>query len=388
MTRANSGTKTALLRHLNTRQVFAALQHHGPMSRAEISRLTGISGPTITRTVTSLLEAQLLEEGELQQAALGRPGKVVRLANKTVGVLGLVIGVESCDLVAAGLDGILDTSFTHSFPTPARYADLLAVVMERLTPVSQRPEPHFLGLGISVPGLLHQREQRTLVSPNLHQLDGHQLGKDLRAATGLEVALLQESHALCLAERTYGAARGVEHFAMLDVTDGLGLGVVAHGRFLDGQSGLAGELGHVTVDLEGKRCGCGNRGCLETVATDKALTRALSTKYARELTMEEIIHLLRIGQLEAEAEITRVLQYLSVALAAVINIFNPAKLFIYGRLFDTEIQVFPRLLEYTRERALSPSFQDCEIIRARGNKHLGAIAGMIHHFTTSRNEDT
>src|SRR5205807_5237105 len=122
--------------------------------------------------------------------------------------------------------------------------------------------------GVSMPGLLHRREKRTVFSPNLHQTDGRRLGEDLRNALRIETAILQESHALCLAELTYGAARGVSDFAMLDVSEGLGVGVVNGGRILEGHSGLGGELGHVTVDIHGEPCGCGNHGCLETVATD------------------------------------------------------------------------------------------------------------------------
>jgi N-acetylglucosamine repressor len=70
----------------------------------------------------------------------------------------------------------------------------------------------------------------------------------------------------------------------------------------------------------------------------------------------------------------------------VVNIFNPSKVFIYGRLLDVQPDLFDRLLELTRPRALAPSLADCEIIRARGSKRLGAIAGIIHRLTTGREE--
>src|SRR5262249_42512340 len=144
-----------------------------------------------------------------------------------------------------------------------------------------------LGLGVSLPGLLNRRQERTLISPNVHQLDGHQFGNDLRKSLGMEVAVLQESHALCLAEQTYGAAKGVGDLAMLDISEGLGLGVMLNGQILEGHSGMAGELGHVTVELNGRKCGCGNRGCLETVATDTALAAAVSKRLGRKVTVEE-----------------------------------------------------------------------------------------------------
>src|SRR4051812_49535997 len=103
-----SRAQPSLLRRLNERQVLAAIQAHGPLSRAEITRHTGISGPTVTRAVSALLEANLLEEGDVRQAALGRPGKVLRLAGKNVAVLGAVVGSAWCEVLSCGLHGQID----------------------------------------------------------------------------------------------------------------------------------------------------------------------------------------------------------------------------------------------------------------------------------------
>jgi N-acetylglucosamine repressor len=376
--------RSSLLRQINERQVLEAIRKHGPLSRAEIVRHTGISGPTVTRAVAGLLRERLLEEGSTRSAALGRPGKVLRLASQTTVVLGAVVGARRCEVVAAGLDGNIRDEMTCSFPTPPRYGELVRAFDRHARRLLDRCGVPALGLGISIPGLLHRRDRRTLYSPNLHQTDGKQLGEDVQQCLQLETAILQESHALCLAEQTYGAARGVTDFAMLDISEGLGVGLVNGGRIIEGHSGLAGELGHVTAVLDGKPCGCGSRGCLETVATDTALTAAVSEKLGRKVSIDEIIDLVQHGQLEAADEIENVLQYLSVCLSALINLFNPSKLFIYGRFLDVRSDLFDRLLELTRVRALAPSMADCQIIRARGNKRLGAVAGIIEQLTTAR----
>lgn len=380
-----SHARPPLLRQMNERKVLEALQHCGPLSRAEIMRHTGVSGPTVTRAVASLLEANLLEEGEFRSAAMGRPGKVLRLASSLV-VLGVVVGVRQCQVVSAGLDGVIHQENPHSFATPPRYGDLVEAILRQVKRTADGEGKPLLGVGLSIPGLLDRREKRTVVSPNLHQADGRQLGEDLRRHLGIETALLQESHALCLAERTYGEARGIDDFAMLDISDGLGLGVVNGGRIMEGHSGLAGELGHITVVLDGQPCGCGNRGCLETVATDTALAAALSQRLGRKLTIEDVVAQVQEGSLTAEREIDGVLAYLSVGTAAVINIFNPSKLFVHGRLLDLAPDLFDRLLKLTQARALAPSWADCAMIRASGNKCLGAVAGIIRQLTTGRDE--
>jgi predicted NBD/HSP70 family sugar kinase len=238
-----------------------------------------------------------------------------------------------------------------------------------------------LGLGVSIPGLLHGEEKRTVLSPNLHQTDGRQIGKDLAERTGLETVPMQEMDCLCLAEMMYGRARNVDDFAMLDLSDGLGVGFVHKGQILEGHSGLAGELGHVTIQLDGRPCGCGNRGCLETVATDTALLHRLSDRLGRSLTMDEMLAGVRSGSIVPGPEFEEVLQYLAVGLAAAVNLFNPRMLFVYGRFFDADAALFGRLVELTKRRALGPSMAECEIIRAQIDKSQGAIAAVMHHIT-------
>ncbi|HWA98234.1 MAG TPA: ROK family transcriptional regulator [Pirellulales bacterium] len=371
----------SLLRQMNERQVLATLQTHGPLSRAEIARQTGISFPTVTRVVASLLDANLLDEQQPTRVTVGRPGKVVSLATKNVCVLGLVVGAQQCRVVTSGLDGSIADDETQTFDTPPSYADLLTAAVAAVRSVMQTRKATVLGLGISVPGLLNRHEGRSIVSPNVHQLDGQNLSHDLRDRLQLDTIAVQECHALCLAEQVYGLAKGIDDFAMLDVSEGLGLGVVQGGRILQGHRGLAGELGHVTVELDGRTCGCGSRGCLETVATDMALATMVSERLGHEITLDELLASARTGDLQIDHELQRVIEYLGVAVSAVINIFNPSKLFIYGRLLDAEPGLFDRLLERTATRALAPNLLDCQIVRARGSKRQGAIAAAIRGAT-------
>jgi N-acetylglucosamine repressor len=170
----------------------------------------------------------------------------------------------------------------------------------------------------------------------------------------------------------------------LDVSTGVGLGVMSGGRILMGQSGLAGEIGHLTVEMDGRRCGCGNFGCLETVAGDSALAWSISQRVGRKLGIEEVLQLVREGQLDPAWELASAGRYLAVGLAAVINLFNPGTLFVHGRMFELSPEFLPRVLEETRRRTLGPSFEECRIVQARGSKRQGAVAAIIEHLTKHR----
>jgi len=328
--------------------------------------------------VESLLGAGYLEEDE-PRAAFGRPAKTLRLATERAQVLGLVIDAGWCRVVPAGLDGVPRPELTREFPTPDSYEELIEQAAAHARVLLQQPGLTTLGMGVSVPGLVDYRNQQSLLSPNVPITAGRFPGRDLEERLGVECVLAQEEHALCLAERCFGNAEGLEDFAVLDVSTGVGLGVMSGGRLLGGRSGLAGEIGHVTVDVRGRACGCGNRGCLETVACDTALAWMVSQRLGRKISIEEIIELSERGELAVAEELEVVCEYLAVGLAAVINLFNPSTFFVHGRLFALDGTLFERVVQRTRERALRPSFEDCQIVQARGSKRQGALAAIIEH---------
>jgi predicted NBD/HSP70 family sugar kinase len=377
-----SVVQPALLSKINERQVLRTIQARGPLSRAEVARHSGISAPTASKAVEALLKAGLLEEGEAELAR-GRPARKLRLASETAQVLGLVIDAEQCRIVSAGLDGKIHDRSLFEFPTPATYEELIEIACLQAKRLMHRPGVTTLGMAISIPGLIDYQRNRSLLSPNVPLTNQHFPGHDLEKQLGIECILIQESHALCLAERHFGNARNLNDFAMMDVTTGIGLGVMSGGRLLTGNSGLAGEIGHITVELDGRLCGCGNRGCLETVASDSAFVWRLSQRLERKLTIFEALPLLEQGLPEAAEEVEKTCRFLAVGLAAVINLFNPSTLFIHNRLFAADETLFSRLIEETRRRALAPSFAECHIVQARGSKRQGAVAAIIEHVTNA-----
>ena len=285
----------------------------------------------------------------------------------------MVVDTKRCWVVSTGLDGQLRPERTEQLTTPGTYEGLIDVLAAAAQRVLARHPGAALGVGISLPGLVDPQAQRAVYCPNLHLIDEHTPGYDLGARLKIDNVLIQESHSLCLAEQYYGAAKGMQDFALLDITEGLGLGVMSGGHLITGHRGLGGELGHITVDPSGRLCGCGNHGCLETVATEAALVSAVSDKLGRLIEFDEMMPLMREGKLQPTTEINRTLEYLAIGIAAVINLFNPAAVLIYGRLFDVQEGLFEHLIEIVRRRSLPPSMADCRILHVlKGSKRQGA----------------
>jgi predicted NBD/HSP70 family sugar kinase len=375
--------RPALVGKLNERQVLRVLQSRGPLSRAEVARESGLSAPTVSKAVASLLKVGLLEEADAVELARGRPAPKLRLATESAQVLGIAIDVGHCEVVSAGLDGALHDD-TLAVPTPATYPELLSALERAARRVMAKPNVRTLGLGVSLPGLVDYRKECGVLSPNVPATNGHGPAVALAERLGVECTLLQESHALCLAERHHGLARGMDDFALLDVGAGVGLGIMSGGRLLKGRSGLAGEIGHITAVAEGgRKCGCGNTGCLETVASDSALAWHASQKLGRRVNVDDVIELAKSGVVDLRAELREVAGFVAVGVAAVINLFNPGTVFIHTPLFEIDATLFETVVGKARERALPPSFADCNIVRAKGSKRQGAVAGIIQHLTDS-----
>jgi len=412
---ATDRVEPALLRRVNARHVLDALLELGPCTRTALRDHTGISAPTMSKLIDHLMKKGLVEEAPESLLTAGRPSKVFGLACTTAHVVGVVIDIDEIRIFACGLDGRIDDGAVRVFRTPRTYGKLLSRVTDEVESLARKYPAPCLGMGVSVPGLLDAREGRIMLSPNLRFLDNARLAADLAERLDFDAIIVQEERALCLAEQLFGAARGLDDFAMIDISAGLGMGVVSGGRFVGGRDGFGGELGHITVDPRGIRCGCGNRGCLETVATDRVFARMVEKKAGRSMSVDEAsknvdgasmrvdgasmrvdgasmrvdgasmnvdeaIELVRSGKIRCRRELIRMIGFLARGLGVVVNLFNPAGVFVYGRLFDAREGLFDELVTAVGDHALKPSLAACSIVRSRGSKKQGAAAAVIAHL--------
>jgi N-acetylglucosamine repressor len=368
-----SQNRAGLLRHLNTREVLAMLLKHGGLSRADLTRLTGISGPTITRAVQDLLDAKLVEEGEPSKALLGRPGKMINLATSKSCVMALAIGRDACEISTSGLDGRLQGS-PDKFPMPRSYSEFLNLVSQKLA--KPKNGVRMMGLGVSTPGLFNQLENKIASCPSIPFLENQMLAKDLEASTGFETFLLQEMHALCLAESIFGESRNLSNFAVIDITHDFGLGVVLNGQQLQGHLGLAGNIGKLPLDKTG--------AILDSVATDDFFCKTIARLADSKIDIQGAINLFRGGAVDAMNEINLMIDHISTGVATVVNLFNPERIFIIGNLLDAHPDLFVNLLEATRRKSIKASFIGCTITRSKANSRLGAVSAVIGKLTTGK----
>jgi len=372
-----SSARPSTLKRINMRRFLDELRRRGPSTRADLSRVTGVAAPTSSNIIADLLEIGFLEQIENRAAAKGRPGKVFRLASDSAYVIGGTIDVEECVLAPAGLDGVPRRDGQIRFGTPQSYGELIEAICNAVETIRTKAVGRCMGLGLSVPGLVDERLGKIAFSPNLHFTDGKSLGPDLYRRLEIEVVCTQEEHALCLAEQIVGEAKTLNDFIALDITSGMGMGVVSGGRYIAGRDGFAGEIGHTTVEPEGQICGCGNRGCLETVATDSSFLHAVRTRLGTKLALEEVAVMVGQGSLDVSKELDSTLGYIAIALATLVNIFNPEAIVLNGKVLDLRGDSLEVLTARMSERALGPSSKRVRLLRSKGDKLQGALAGLL-----------
>ena len=241
----------------------------------------------------------------------------------------------------------------------------------------------YLRIGVSVSGTVDAATQEVLLSPNLHIMDGRRPGADIESELGIPARIVHETIATCLAEGVYGEARGIKNFVMIGTYSGFGLSAIVNGELLTGAHGMAGELGHVIVQPDGEVCGCGNRGCLETLSTDPVFVRRVNQRAGGKWTMEQIVDLAGAGRLNTTIDLHATLDGLATGVAAAINIFNPELIALCTRMFDVSPEAFDYLSQRVREKTLNPLAQRCKLIRVSGDTLCGGVAAAIHHVVES-----
>jgi glucokinase len=252
-------------------------------------------------------------------------------------------------------------------------------------------------IGMGIPGLVNRKTNRVEVMPNLPALTDIDIPAELSRETGLPVVLDNDANAAAYAELQVGAARGRRNVFFVTLGTGIGAGLIIDGHVYRGAAGFAGEFGHMTIDPEGIECGCGNIGCLETIASGPNIVRRtrerlyrdrtsslsrLAVPRDREFTAEDIARAAQQGDEMAQVMMERTGMFLGIAIAAVINLLNVDMVVMGGGVMEAGDLILKPTIKETRRRAFPPSFNSCDIVIAR----LGPSAGMIGAALLARDQ--
>lgn len=255
--------------------------------------------------------------------------------------------------------------------------------------VAQVPGAVLERVGVGVAGQVDHATGVVRFAPNLRWHDV-ELGETLARALQVPVRVLNDVQAATYGEWRYGAGRGASEVVGMFVGTGIGGGIIAGGTLLKGAAGSAGEIGHLTVQADGPACSCGNRGCLEALASGWALARraqeavkaepaqahgllALVEGRVENLTAVHVTEAFHRGDRLAQRLVAEAAEYLAAGLASVINLFSPQVVVVGGGVVEGLPQLLPLVQQRAAERALKAPWRFARIARAQLGSRAGAV---------------
>lgn len=274
------------------------------------------------------------------------------------------------------------------YPTPHSPRKLVEAIARAVTEFGDEYEAG--GVCLAVPGLILAQENKVIFSPNLHAIEGLPLKDEIEPKIGVPLTVENDGNAAAWGEFRFGAGSEVDHLVFVALGTGIGGGVVSHGVLMRGAQGSGGELGHVTIQVTGPRCACGNHGCLEALASGTAIGRrarevavenpgsALGHLAARrQILGEDVTERAREGDELALSVLDETGRWLGVGLAGFVNIFNPEVVAVGGGAMEAGELILGAARKEVALRARPPSRDLAEVkVATLGPKSgvLGAAA--------------
>ncbi|TNJ68037.1 ROK family transcriptional regulator [Paenibacillus hemerocallicola] len=365
-----------LVKKINKTIVLDTIIKHSPLSRAQLSDMTGLHKGTVSTLVNELIDEKLVYEIGLGRSSGGRK-PVMLVFHKTAGyAVGVDLGVRYILAVLTDLEGRIvgELQLDLEGGEPEGVLKLVEEAVHSLK-AGAPPSPYgIVGAGIGVAGIVDDNGI-VLLAPNLGW-ENVELQRLLQEKLGFPVAIDNEANAGALGELQYGAAREASDIVYLSVGTGIGAGIVIGRQLMKGSGGFSGEIGHTTIETNGKKCRCGNKGCWEQYASESSVMEKARTLGIGKF--DELIALARRESPEAVRLFHEVGESLGIGIANIVNTFNPELILIGNQMTRAEQWIRNPIERAVAHRSLPYSRQQAQIRFASLDTH-SAVLGAAHH---------
>lgn len=315
-------------------------------------------------------------------------------------IIGVDLGGTNIVTGAMPIDGSRQHAI-HSQPTRAelgadgvveRIGQMIADTIAATSAETGATEDDFVGVGIGAPGPLDRKRGIVIVTPNLGWRD-FPLRDAVSTRVGLPATLDNDANCATVGEWWCGAAKGGRNVVGMTIGTGIGGGLILDGKLYHGASDVAGEVGHTTIDSTGRRCKCGNYGCLEAYASgpaiaerarealsggESSLLRDLVAGDLSRITARTVYDAATRGDPTAREVVRDTARFLGAGIANLLNIFNPDVVVLAGGVTDAGAALFEPMRAEVRRRAFRPAVDACRIVPGS----LAGSAGVVGAVAT------
>ena len=326
----NTGYNNTTLKQQNRGLILKLIVTGECESRIELAKRTGLSKMAVTNIISEFMEQNLVEEKEcVRIQGKGRNPIKLCLSSKAPKMIGVHIYRGECSVILC--DFQLHILQRRSFPvTEENHGRLLEYLFQEIDEILDRiPRTEICGIGIGALGPVDVGKGRILNPPNFYGMKNIDIVSVLKERYDMPVFFDSQYDGAALAEKFFGNGRDVEDFVFVGLANGIGSGIISQGTIYRDYSGFTSELGHVSIDWNGRVCSCGRKGCLETYISSPVIARKLCQITGWEKSFREFC---QIDMSEYAKETDQVLEDMMEKLACGIvnltNLFNPQKVII------------------------------------------------------------
>lgn len=372
------------VRAQHSRLILNLLWREREISRAELARRTGLSRSTVSAIINDLLSTGLVEETRAGVSNGGRRPIILEFQDQASFIVGIELGATHVSCVLTDLRCNVRASW--SVPAPVR--DEPEVALEKMTlgvravlEAGGVQQSELVGLGVAVPSPVDQEHPGELLPLVVPKWEGHNIASHLTKSFGRPVFVDNDANLGALAELWWGAGSSVRDLAYIKVATGIGAGLIIDGRIFRGSAGVAGEIGHTSIDRNGPQCLCGLRGCLATlIGTPALLQRAESelresgSNRAGPSNIDELVNWALDGDPAAVTVIRYAGDILGIGIANMLNLLNPKMVILGGGIARAGDLLMGAVRDAIVRLSLPASISNAEI-RTTGLNEWGIAVG-------------
>ena len=317
----------------NRSAILKVIHERGVCSRSEISLETGLNQATITRAMTSLIEDEIVEEVSLIKGARGRRSIGLSFDTRRYRVITVRLQRLNFSVALFDLRGNTVEMIEKAIPPQQAPKQTFGQIVTTIDTYLARAGEDMIGIGVALPGPFLEKDERIVLMTDSPDWQYFDLVRNLRENySGISIFSSHDAKAAALsAWREQGVDASSEVMLYIAAGQGVGSGIVINGRVFKGSLGIAGEMGHTSVNIDGPRCKCGNYGCLELYTSRLNLIRTVRQKaknnsetfLTEHASFTDVVNAYRTGDALALAEVEQVARYLAQGIINCINFVNP-----------------------------------------------------------------
>lgn len=376
-----------LMKSVNKSIVLNKIRMKAPISRAQIAKETKLTPPTVSNIVKELLEENIVMEKEVGESMGGRKPIMLHINHKAFSIIGVDAGPKKINAIIADLSGKVIKRNQISLPSKINKHTFIQLLKKCIQKLLEDLPPHIgdlLGIGVAMHGVVNVTEGVSLIAPNL-QLKDIPIRKELEQEFNLQVKVENDARLMALGELWFGGHGKLDSMIAVNIGRGIGGGIILDGNLYHGARDIAGEIGHMAIDIHGEVCDCGNRGCLQALATGPAIAKRArkkidsSSNRSNQLTGECIYSLAMKGNTIYKDILIKTGEYIGIGLTNLIHLLDPDKIVLGGGVMNSSEIILPKIKQTVRERVLTEAAEQTEIVvTSLGND--ATLFGAISQF--------